>query len=226
MTLALILFVLFYILMLAVQQYRPWVALGGAGTFLLLGKLGVYDFTLADAARAVDFNVLLMMAGMMGTVFLFIQSKMPARLAEELIAHVPDVRWAVSVLALLVIAFMFKSACESLGMDQFIIEKVAPLMGGQLLPFVIFLVATVMTFALANVAGIILHISALAAVVVLWLVWKNKRVVHLLPSEPDKRLGAPHGASQSRPVNYCMQDSRGPNSIGRRQMRQHMRDVS
>ena len=87
--------------MLAVQQYRPWVALGGAGAFLLLGKLGVYDFTLADAARAVDFNVLLMMAGMMGTVFLFIQSKMPARLAEELIAHVPDVRWAVSVLALL-----------------------------------------------------------------------------------------------------------------------------
>ena len=83
------------------QQYRPWVALGGAGAFLLLGKLGVYDFTLADAARAVDFNVLLMMAGMMGTVFLFIQSKMPARLAEELIAHVPDVRWAVSVLALL-----------------------------------------------------------------------------------------------------------------------------
>ena len=88
MTLALSLFVLFYILMLAVQQYRPWVALGGAGAFLLLGKLGVYDFTLADAARAVDFNVLLMMAGMMGTVFLFIQSKMPARLAEELIAHV------------------------------------------------------------------------------------------------------------------------------------------
>ena len=101
MTLALSLFVLFYILMLAVQQYRPWVALGGAGAFLLLGKLGVYDFTLADAARAVDFNVLLMMAGMMGTVFLFIQSKMRARLAEELIAHVPDVRWAVSVLALL-----------------------------------------------------------------------------------------------------------------------------
>lgn len=31
MTLALSLFVLFYILMLAVQQYRPWVALGGAG---------------------------------------------------------------------------------------------------------------------------------------------------------------------------------------------------
>lgn len=82
------------------------------------------------------------------------------------------------------------------------------------------------SFALANVAGIILHVSALVAAVVLWLVWKNKRVVHLLPSEPDKRLGAPNGASQSRPVNYCMQEGRGPDSIGRRQMRQHMRDVS
>ena len=51
MTLALSLFVLFYILMLAVQQYRPWVALGGAGAFLLLGKLGVYDFTLADRSE-------------------------------------------------------------------------------------------------------------------------------------------------------------------------------
>lgn len=77
MTLALSLFVLFYILMLAVQQYRPWVALGGAGAFLLLGKLGVYDFTLADAARAVDFNVLLMMAGMMGTVFLLSRARCP-----------------------------------------------------------------------------------------------------------------------------------------------------
>ena len=83
-----------------------------------------------------------------------------------------------------------------------------------------------MSFALANVAGIILHASALVAGVALWLVWKNKSVVRLLPSEPDKRLGAPHGASQSRPVNYCMQDGRGPDSIGRRQMRQHMRDVS
>ena len=100
MTLALSLFVLFYILMLVVQQYRPWVALGGAGAFLLLGKLGVYDFTLADAARAVDFNVLLMMAGTMGTVSLFIESRMPARLAELLIVRVPNVKWAVCMLAL------------------------------------------------------------------------------------------------------------------------------
>ena len=51
MTLALCLFVLFYILMLAVQQYRPWVALGGAGAFLLLGKLGVGYRMIDEDAR-------------------------------------------------------------------------------------------------------------------------------------------------------------------------------
>ena len=56
----------------------------------------------------------------------------------------------VSVLALLVIAFMFKAACENLGMSDYIIGKVAPLMSGSVLPTVIFLAATLMTFALAN----------------------------------------------------------------------------
>lgn len=41
-----------------------------------------------------------MMAGTMGTVALFIESKMPARLAEMLIVRVPDVKWAVCMLAL------------------------------------------------------------------------------------------------------------------------------
>ena len=100
MILALILFALIYTLMLALPQQRPFVALGGAAAFLLLGQLGVYDFTLADAAGAVDFNVLLMMAGTMGTVSLFIASKMPARLAEQLIVRVPNVKWAVCMLAL------------------------------------------------------------------------------------------------------------------------------
>lgn len=60
----------------------------------------------------------------------------------------------VSVLALLVIAFLFKAACEDLGMSEYIIGKVAPLMAGQVLPFAVFLVATLMTFALANAWGV------------------------------------------------------------------------
>ena len=97
---ALILFAFTYLLMLALPQYRPFAALGGAALFLLLGVAGWWDFTPADAARAVDFNVLLMMAGTMGTVSLFIESRMPARLAELLIVRVPNVKWAVCMLAL------------------------------------------------------------------------------------------------------------------------------
>ena len=98
---ALIIFLLTYLLMLALPQYRPFAALGGAALFLALGAAGLWDFTLMDAARAVDFNVLLMMAGTMGTVSLFIESRMPARLAELLIVRVPNVKWAVCMLALL-----------------------------------------------------------------------------------------------------------------------------
>lgn len=97
---ALIIFLLTYLLMLALPQYRPFAALGGAALFLALGAAGLWDFTLIDAARAVDFNVLLMMAGTMGTVSLFIESRMPARLAELLIVRVPNVKWAVCMLAL------------------------------------------------------------------------------------------------------------------------------
>ena len=100
MTLALVLFAVTYLLMLRLPQYRPWVALCSAAVFIALGELGMYDFSLRTALAAVDYNVLLMIAGTMGTVALFIESKMPAKLAEMLIVHVPDVRFAVCMLAL------------------------------------------------------------------------------------------------------------------------------
>ena len=87
--------------MLALPQYRPFLPRwAGPLCFWLWARRGLWDFTLMDAARAVDFNVLLMMAGTMGTVSLFIESRMPARLAELLIVRVPNVKWAVCMLAL------------------------------------------------------------------------------------------------------------------------------
>lgn len=97
---ALILFAVTYVLMLSLPKYRPWVALCSAGCFLALGQSGLYAMSISAALAAVDWNVLLMMAGTMGTVSLFIESKMPARLAEQLLLRVPDVRWAVCMLAL------------------------------------------------------------------------------------------------------------------------------
>ncbi len=97
---ALIIFLVTYALMLTLQKYRPWIALSSAAVFLVLGLVGVYDLTPGTALAAVDYNVLLMIAGTMGLVTLFIESRMPALLAEHLIARVPNVKWAVTVLAL------------------------------------------------------------------------------------------------------------------------------
>lgn len=100
MFLALIIFIITYVLMLSLQKYRPYIALTSAAIFVLLGIFGVYNFTPLEALKAVDYNVLLMIGGTMGTVTLFIESKMPARLSEILITRVPNVKWAISALAL------------------------------------------------------------------------------------------------------------------------------
>lgn len=83
-----------------------------------------------------------------------------------------------------------------------------------------------MTFALANVAGIILHISALATIVVLWLVLEKQKWCICCRQEPDKRLGAPHGAS-TEPPRELLHAGQPRAELHRTQaVRQHMRDVS
>ncbi|MBE6564261.1 MAG: arsenic transporter [Ruminococcaceae bacterium] len=92
---AVILFAVTYVLMLAFQKYRPFIAIGSALVFIVTGML-----PLGKALGYVDFNVLLMIAGTMGTVYLMIESKMPALLADLLIEKVPNVKWAIVVLSL------------------------------------------------------------------------------------------------------------------------------
>ena len=97
---ALIVFVLTYILMLSFQKYRPWIALGSAAVMLILGAMGFFEMTPLSALKAVDYNVLLMISATMCTVMLFIESRMPARLAEMMMEKVPNVMWAVTALSL------------------------------------------------------------------------------------------------------------------------------
>ena len=67
MILALVIFAVTYLLMLALPKERPWVALCSAAVFMALGQLGVYDFSLSAALGAVDYNVLLMMSAPWGS---------------------------------------------------------------------------------------------------------------------------------------------------------------
>ena len=92
---ALILFALTYVLMLTFSKYRPYIALVSALIFIVTGML-----PLAEIWPAIDLNVLLMIAGTMGLVALFIESRMPELLADLIMEKVPNVQWAAVSLGL------------------------------------------------------------------------------------------------------------------------------
>ncbi len=95
MIFAIILFAITYVAMLVFSKYRPYIALGSGLIFIISGML-----PLENILGEIDFNVLLMIGGTMGTVELFIQSKMPARLADVIMKKVPNVQWAAVCLSL------------------------------------------------------------------------------------------------------------------------------
>ena len=92
---AIILFAATYVLMLTFSKYRPYIALASGVIFIATGML-----PLGNIIESLDFNVLLMIGGTMGLVQLFIDSRMPARLADIIMTKVPNVQWAAVCLAL------------------------------------------------------------------------------------------------------------------------------
>lgn len=92
---AIALFAVTYVLMLMFSRYRPYIALSSALIFILSGMLPI-----GKVIGNIDFNVLLMIAGTMGIVALFIESKMPELLADLIMEKVPNVMWAAVAMSL------------------------------------------------------------------------------------------------------------------------------
>lgn len=94
-TLAIGLFVGTYILLLLLPRFRAHIALLSAGTFILAGIVPVHLIV-----GLVDWNVILMIAGTMGIVSLFIASNMPSLLADLIIERTSSIRMAIIALSL------------------------------------------------------------------------------------------------------------------------------
>ena len=92
---AILLFAATYVLMLTFSKYRPYIALASGVIFIVTGML-----PLNQIIGALDFNVLLMIGGTMGLVQLFIDSRMPERLADMIMDRVPNIQWAAVALSL------------------------------------------------------------------------------------------------------------------------------
>lgn len=100
---ALAVFAAAYVLMFAFQKIRPHVAVGAAALFVIAGSTGLFDgysYTFFDALGEIDWNVIMMISGTMGTVYLFIQSKMPELMSDVLVSHIHSVKWLIVVLSL------------------------------------------------------------------------------------------------------------------------------
>ncbi|MGE5613497.1 MAG: SLC13 family permease [Bacillota bacterium] len=92
---ALAIFLVTYALLLAFPKFRAYIALCSAAVFVSLGILPA-----SRVLSSVDWNVILMIAGTMGVVYFFIESKMPSLLADIIIEKMPDIKWAIISLAL------------------------------------------------------------------------------------------------------------------------------
>lgn len=114
---ALVIFAVTYILMMAFQKIRPHVTVASALIFIALGIISAvnpsifgegffvlgdstYSYGLTQALSEIDWNVIMMIAGTMGTVYLFIESKMPQLMSDILISKMSNVKWAVVSMSL------------------------------------------------------------------------------------------------------------------------------
>ncbi|WP_303865072.1 SLC13 family permease [Alkalibaculum bacchi] len=92
---ALIIFGVTYILLLLLPKMRSYISIASATLFIYLGIVPIYK-----ALEYINWNAILMIAGTMGIVSLFIESKMPDKLADILISRMPNVKWLVVALSL------------------------------------------------------------------------------------------------------------------------------
>ena len=92
---ALAIFIGVYVLLLVLPKYRALVAMTAAVAFMAMGIVPANE-----VGNIIDWNVLMMLAGTMGTVDLFIRSQMPNRLADKLVSVLPSVKALIIVLAL------------------------------------------------------------------------------------------------------------------------------
>ena len=100
---AIILFIVTYVFLFALPKYRSYIALGSAVVFSVWLTFFCADieFGLGTVFGAIDYNILMMIAGTMGIVTLFIESKMPMRIADVMLSKFGNVKMAIVAMAVL-----------------------------------------------------------------------------------------------------------------------------
>ena len=94
---AIVLFILMYVVMIAKTEWRLYAIWGVAVLFVLLGILQRNPLYWLSV---INWNVIMMIGGTMVIVYYFIESKMPNRLAEIILEKCPTVMWVIILMSL------------------------------------------------------------------------------------------------------------------------------
>lgn len=95
MVIALSLFLATYIALLIFSNFKAYIAIAMAGVFLLIGFTEISNVF----SSAMNWNVFMIIAGTMVVVSEFIESGMPALLADWMMSKVSSTKWAIILLA-------------------------------------------------------------------------------------------------------------------------------
>ena len=95
MVIALSLFLATYVALLIFSNFKAYIAIAMAGVFLLLGFTELSNVF----SSAMNWNVFMIIAGTMIVVSEFIESGMPALLADWMMSKVSSTKWAIILLA-------------------------------------------------------------------------------------------------------------------------------
>ena len=94
---AIILFILMYVVMIVKTEWRLYAIWGVAVLFVLFGILQRNPLYWLSV---INWNVIMMIGGTMVIVYYFIESKMPNRLAEIILEKCPTVMWVIILMSL------------------------------------------------------------------------------------------------------------------------------
>ena len=94
---AIILFILMYVVMIAKTEWRLYAIWTVAVLFVLFGILQRNPLYWLSV---INWNVIMMIGGTMVIVYYFIESKMPNRLAENILEKCPTVMWVIILMSL------------------------------------------------------------------------------------------------------------------------------
>ena len=97
----LVLFILMFALIIAIPKYKPIIT--GVSALICTVACSIFGYMAwhEPFSKAINYNVVMLLVGIMITVGLFSESGMPNKMADKLVSKVPNVMWVLVLISLL-----------------------------------------------------------------------------------------------------------------------------